>query len=87
MLKHLCDLQNVSALTVSAFMYGNALARANDARRDVRGGTDKPEDIAARKNAALMPILVGRWPFLFMVATKGIAPSAAPTAGFEVLPE
>ncbi len=60
---------------MSAFMYGNILARANDVRHDVRGGSDKKEEIASRRNAAIIPIAVGRWPFLFMVATKGIPPS------------
>ena len=62
-------------MTVSAFMYGNCLSRANDARHDIRGGTDKKEDIAARRNAVILPVVIGRWPFLFIVATKGIGPS------------
>ena len=67
--------QGIDSITVSAFMYGNILARANDVRQDVRGGKDTPEQIATRKNAAIVPIAVGRWPFLFMVATKPIPPS------------
>ena len=71
-----CDKsQGMDSITVSAFMYGNILARANDVRQDVRGGKDTPEQIASRKNAAIVPIAVGRWPFLFMVATKPIPPS------------
>lgn len=67
-------LQDHDSITVSAFMYGNSLSRANDVRHDIRGGTDKKEDIAARRNAVLIPVAIGRWPFLFMAAIKGIGP-------------
>ncbi|KAK9841883.1 hypothetical protein WJX84_001793 [Apatococcus fuscideae] len=75
--------QETDSLTVSAFMYGNSLSRANDARHDIKGGTDKKEDIAARRNAVLLPVVIGRWPFLFMVAIKGIGPNTEVLLDYE----
>ena len=58
-------------LACLAFMNGNILACINDGCADpFEAEAEPPEDQLA--NVELIPIAVGKWPFLFVIATADI---------------
>ena len=59
-------------LVCSGFGYGNLLANVNDGCADPVSFQTSELDRPA--NVWLLPVAVGRWPFLFMVASQDIEP-------------
>lgn len=59
-------------LVCSGFGYGNILAMVNDGCADPMSFQASHLDRAA--NVQLLPVAVGRWPFLFMVACQDVEP-------------
>ena len=57
-------------LVCSGFGYGNILASVNDGCIDPMSFQPNAQDRPA--NVWLLPVAVGRWPFLFMVASQDI---------------
>ena len=59
-------------LTCSGFGFGNILAAVNDGCADPMSFQGSQLD--RPPNVQLLPVAVGRWPFLFMVACQDIEP-------------
>ncbi len=59
-------------LVCSGFGFGNILASINDGAADAM--STKPSDKDRAANVQLLPVAVGRWPFLFLVASEDIKP-------------
>ena len=70
MIKRVLQDQTLGCL---AYMNGNILACINDGIADPM--SDEPDSSADEDpNTQLVCIAVGRWPFMFVVATEDIAP-------------
>jgi hypothetical protein len=59
-------------LMCSGFGCSNMLACVNDGQADPMSAEASKRDRAA--NVQLLPVAVGRWPFLFMVTSEDVTP-------------
>ena len=59
-------------LVCSGFGYGNILANVNDG--SVEPMSFRASELDRPANVQLLPVAVGRWPFLFIVASQDIEP-------------
>ena len=66
-------------LICSGFGYSNMLANINDGRADAM--CLQPSDQDRPANVQLLPVAVGRWPFLFVVACDDIEPGGVLPCG------
>ena len=66
-----CWLQG-EPLSCLAYGHGNITACINDGLGDPMSEAPDPDAVDMAANVALVPIAVGRWPFLFIVAIEDI---------------